>query len=317
MRKQLQFATWILAAGLAWSVGYLYNVRYGSELSWLRIMYERKMAIAAEVQAPQRVIILGGSGAHYTVDAELMQQELGIPVINLGLDGPIGLNVLLPSTIEAIQPGDVVLLIPEYLILLDEDGLGDRSGAFGMAIGQPGLGDIPPRQLTHDALLLGIPTLRAVTKSTWDVVQYGEMRGYYSDPVSDNGDPTALKQRTNSSWWQMQIKDTVSDHALEQISQFRQQVESKDATLVLGLPWLYASRDAETLENVQETAAALAEIAPVLYDPDSFNLQTDSSLFADTHYHLNQDARNLRSRELVQQLEPVLDKIAESQTANP
>jgi hypothetical protein len=309
--KQLKFATWILAAGLAWSVGYLYNVRYGGELSWVRRMYEQKMAIAAEVKAPRRVIVLGGSGAHYTVDAALMQQELGIPVINLGLDGPIGLNVLLPSTIEAIQPGDVVLLIPEYLILLDEDGLGDRSGAFGMAIGQPGLGDISPKQLTQDALLLGVPTLRAVTKSVWDVVQYSELRGYYSDPISANGDPTVLKERSKSAWWQMNIKDTVSSHALEQISQFRQQVENEGAILVLGLPWVYAHTDERTVENVQETATALAEIAPVLYDPKSLNLKTDSSLFADTHYHLNQDARLIRSRELAQQLSPILTSLSE------
>jgi hypothetical protein len=30
------------------------------------------MAIAKEVQAPQRILIVGGSGAHYTVDAKLI-----------------------------------------------------------------------------------------------------------------------------------------------------------------------------------------------------------------------------------------------------
>ncbi|WP_228371448.1 hypothetical protein [Trichormus azollae] len=83
------------------------NARYGGELSRLRMMYEQKMAIAKEVQAPQRILIVGGSGAHYTVDAKLIQQKLGIPSINIATDEPIGLDVILPSVADVIKKGDM------------------------------------------------------------------------------------------------------------------------------------------------------------------------------------------------------------------
>ncbi|MBD2567033.1 hypothetical protein [Anabaena lutea] len=302
MNKFLRLSSWFAIAGLTWGVGYLYNARYGGELSWLRMMYEQKMAIAKEVQAPQRILIVGGSGAHYTVDAELMQKDLGIPTLNMATDGPIGLDVILPSISDVIKKGDIVVLIPEYLLLLDDDGFGDRSGQFGAAIGKPGLGNIPTKQLAQDMMLLGVSTLKAVTKSSLDLVEKGRLTGYYSDPITANGDPTVMKQRTKSKWWSLTINDSVSPHSLRRIQQFKQEVEAKGATLVLGLSWIYGSTDSTTLGNIRKTAEELGKIAPVLYDKESLNVKTDSSLFADTHYHLNPSGRRTRTTELVQQL---------------
>jgi hypothetical protein len=35
----------------------------------------------------------------------------------------VGLNAILASVTEAIRPGDIVLLIPEDLIIIDDDGI--------------------------------------------------------------------------------------------------------------------------------------------------------------------------------------------------
>lgn len=305
MWKPLKLAPWFISAGIAWSIGFVYNVYYGGELSWLRMMYEDKMAIASQTKAPKRLLITGGSGAHYTIDAKLIEKKLGIPVINLGLDGPIGLDVILPSVIDQVRPGDIVLLIPEYLILLDEDGLGDRSANFGVATGKPGLGDIPPKQFAQDVWLLGVPSLRPFTKSMLDLIEKGKMTGYYSDPVDGHGDPTTTKPRTGK-WWKLQIEDPISQHALQRIAQFRQEVEAKGGTLVLSLPWVYADTDAESVANVRKTAEKLSKIAPLIYEEDSLNMKTDSSLFADTHYHLLPESRKIRAEEIVEQLKPVI-----------
>ncbi|NET00659.1 MAG: hypothetical protein F6K61_08795 [Sphaerospermopsis sp. SIO1G1] len=303
MNKFVKLFSWFAIAGVTWTAGYVYNARYGGELSWLRMMYEQKIAVAQEVQATERILVVGGSGAHYTVDAKLMQEQLDIPTINIATDGPIGLNVILPSVLDVIKEGDIVLLIPEYLLLLDQDGFGDRSGQFGAAIGKPGLGNIPPKQLAQDLMLLGIPTLKSATKSSLDLVKKGRFTGYYSDPITENGDPTVIKERTRSKWWPLPINDSVSNHAINRIQKFKQEVEAKGGTLVLGLSWIYGSTDDKTLNNIRDTAAKLEKIAPLLYDPESLNVKTDSSLFADTHYHLNPNGRRVRTTELVKQFQ--------------
>lgn len=304
--------SWLAVAGVAWTVGFVYNARHGGEISWLRQMYEEKAAIAAQTEAPRRLLIAGGSGAHYTINADLIAEELGIPVINLGLDGPVGLNAILTLLAEKVQPGDIVLLVPEHQILLDEDGIGDRTGGFVLSLGRPGLGDIPPKQLAQEILLAGVPTLRAATKSAWDLVEEGRLTGYYDAPLTDRGDPTHFKPRTGE-WWQMTFDKPISDRAEARIKDFKETVEAKGATLVLSLPWVYADRtDPDTQQSVRETAKRLEAIAPTIYNPDTLNLQMDSDLFADTHYHLLPDARKLRSRQIVWELRSTLDNLPEA-----
>jgi hypothetical protein len=305
MWKPLKLFPWFITVGIAWSIGFIYNVYYGGELSWLRMMYDQKQAIAANIQAPKRLLITGGSGAHYTLDSKAIEEDLGIPVINLGLDGPVGLDVILPSMLNQVRSGDIVLLIPEYLILLDEDGFGDRSGQFGVAIGLPGLGNIPAKQLTQDLLLLGVPTLRGITKSGFDLLEKGKLTGYYSDPVSDRGDPTTVKPR-EGKWWRLNIDDPISPHAVQRITKFRQEVEAKGGSLIISLPWVYGSDDEKSVSNIEKTAEELGKIAPLIYEKDSLNIKSDANLFADTHYHLLPEARKIRAQQLVEELKPLI-----------
>ena len=301
----LKIAPWFIAAGSAWTLGFIYNVHGGGELSWVKKMYEQKIAIAAQNKTTPRLLIIGGSGAHYTIDSQIISQGLGIPVINLGLDGPVGLNVILPSVIEQVKKGDIVLLIPEYLLLVSPDGLGDRSVSFGVATGRPGLGNIPPKEMAGDSWLIGVPTLRSLTKSGLDIVEKGKLAGYYSDPVNADGDPTTVKKRTGK-WWKLTIAQQISPHAVREITNFRNQIQAKGATLLISLPWIYGSTDKKTLANIQKTAQSLAQITPTIYEPDTYNIKTDSSLFADTHYHLLPESRKIRAKEIVEQLQPLL-----------
>lgn len=297
--------SWAAIAGLAWTAGALYNVYGGGETTWLRHLYQRKIALAQAIEEP-KLIVTGGSGAHYTINADVLAAELGQPVINMGLDGPVGLNLILPSILPQVNSGDTVVLIPEYLLLNHEKGLGDRSGAFALATGQPWTGNIPPQMLAQNILMFGVPSLRAIIKSSTDLVTLGRVTGYYDDPLTAQGDPTVTKVRAGK-WWQLKIKNPVTPHALERIAQFHQDVEAQGATLLLALPWVYGdASDSETLENIHVTAEALADIAPVVYNPETFNIQSDGTLFADTHYHLTPEGRKLRSQVLAQQLQPLM-----------
>jgi hypothetical protein len=306
-KKLLKLAPWLLAAVGAWSLGFIYNVYYGGELSWVRQMYNEKVAIAANIKSEPRLLVTGGSGAHYTINAKELEKGLGMPVINLGLDGPVGLDVILPSILEQVRKGDTVLLIPEYLILLDDDGLGDRSTAFGIAIGKPGLGNIPPEQFLQDTLMLGVPSLKPLAKSVVDLVEKGKLTGYYSDPIDDRGDPTVVKERTGK-WWKLAIDEPISEHAFNSIYNFKREVEARGGKLILSLPWVYGLESKKTIANIRKTAARLENIAPLVYDPKNLNIQSDSNLFADTHYHLLPNARIIRAQQLVRQLKPILEE---------
>lgn len=307
--KLPKIVSWLAVAGLAWGAGFIYNTRLGGDPYWLGQLYENKMAIAAGIPEP-KLIIAGGSGAHYTVNSDMLSKELDMPVVNLGLDGPIGLDVILPSVLDAVESGDTVLLVPEYLILapIDEfaDGFGEKSGSFSLVTGQKIMGNVPPKQMALSVLQLGIPSLKLAVKSATDLIEEGRFTGYYDGPLTERGDPVETKLRTGE-WWPLAIKTPISARAAGRIAQFKAEVEARGGELVLSIPWVYGDvADGSTLENVQKTADILSDIAPVLVDDKTLNVQTEPTLFADTHYHLIPEGREVRSQQLAQQLKPLL-----------
>ncbi|MDY6782673.1 MAG: hypothetical protein SW833_09040 [Cyanobacteriota bacterium] len=308
MRKPAKLVPWFAALGIAWSLGYAYNIYGGGLISWLRAMYQTKRVLAAKIEAPRRLLIAGGSGAHYTVNSQLIEEKLGIPVMNFALDGNLGLNIISPLIAEQVRPGDIVLLMPEYLMLMDDDGIGDRTVEFGMAIGRPGLGGVPLREIAQDTWLLGVPSLRNLTKSAVDLATKGQIEEYYSDPVTPRGDPTRTWQR-QSKWFKLKIGKPITKHAIARIKQFREEVEAKGGHLVLSASIIYgAADDPKTMKNVKKTVEELSKIAPTIaVDPQTLNVWTDSSKFADTHYHLQPEARITRSKQIIQDLKPLLE----------
>ncbi len=306
-KSLLNVWSWFAVAGLAWGAGFVYNVYMGGEAHWLRGLYQNKMAIASQITQP-KLIVTGGSGAHYTINSEILEKALNQPVVNLGIDGPVGLDVILPSILETVKPGDTVLLIPEYLILLDEDGYGDKSGLFGVAIGKPGLGGVPAKQLALETLQLGIPSLRWAVKSGTDLAEEGRFTGYYDGPLTQDGDPIETKPRTGE-WWPLKLSNAASPHAIERIAQFKKEVESKGGKLILSMPWVYGDvTDKKTMQSIQQTEKSLSKIAPLLVDERTLNIQESPALFADTHYHLKPEGREIRSQQLASQLKPLLQK---------
>ncbi len=310
MKPSKKLLSWLAITGAAWGAGFIYNVNMGGEAYWLKQLYANKVAIAAETAQP-KLIVTGGSGAHYTINSDLLTKELDRPVVNLGIDGPVGLDVILASVLDTVKPGDVVLLIPEYLILGEqeddiEDGFGPKSGMFGVAIGQPGLGGVPPKRLALETLQLGVPSLRQSVKAMVDIAEEGQLAGYYDGPLTERGDPIETKLR-EGEWWPLEIKAPASSHALARIEQFREEVEAKGGALILSIPWIYGDVEGEqTLENVQNIADAFADIAPTIVDLETLNVQATPALFADTQYHLTPEGREVRSQQLAEQLKPLL-----------
>jgi hypothetical protein len=61
-----------------------------------------------------KIVMVGGSNLAFGTDSKLIQDSLGINVINMGLYAKIGLRYMLAQVTPYIQRGDVVLVVPEY-----------------------------------------------------------------------------------------------------------------------------------------------------------------------------------------------------------
>jgi hypothetical protein len=61
-----------------------------------------------------KIILVGGSNLAFGTDSKLIQDSLGLSVINMGLYAKIGLRYMLAQVKPYIHRGDVVVVVPEY-----------------------------------------------------------------------------------------------------------------------------------------------------------------------------------------------------------
>jgi hypothetical protein len=104
----------------------------------------------------------------------------------------------------------------------------------------------------------------------------------------------------------MTFDTAASPHSIKLIEKLKKDLEAKGATLVVSLPWVYAKNDGKTVANIRKSAEELSRVVPTIYDPKDLNIKTDSTIFADTHYHLLPPVRIIRSEQLVSELKPIL-----------
>ncbi len=147
--------------------------------------------------------------------------------------------------------------------------------------------------------------MNGLVKSGVDLATKGKFDEYYSDTLTERGEPTKTWERS-AKWWKLGIDKPISAHSIEKIKEFKQEIEAKGATLILSLPVIYGNNNERTIKNVTQTKEELSKIAPTIYNPDNLNIWTDSTPFAETHYHLNPEGRIKRTEEIVTQIKPIL-----------
>lgn len=61
-----------------------------------------------------RILLIGGSSVVFGFRSDLMEEAFGLPVINLGLHAGFYRDYIFNEAEDAIGPGDIVLILPEY-----------------------------------------------------------------------------------------------------------------------------------------------------------------------------------------------------------
>ena len=70
--------------------------------------YERLNAIDEP-----KVIVVGGSSVAFGLDSALLEQHVGMPVVNFGLYATLGTKIMIDLSKANINEGDIVVLAPE------------------------------------------------------------------------------------------------------------------------------------------------------------------------------------------------------------
>lgn len=120
-----RFLIMFAASTLAWLAAIAFLpvtglVMSDADVTWAASLYRDKDRAVQSARKP-RVLAVGGSGTLFSLDTAELSRRLDRPVINYGSHAGLGLTYILDRAARALQPGDLVLLMPEHE-LLQESG---------------------------------------------------------------------------------------------------------------------------------------------------------------------------------------------------
>jgi hypothetical protein len=267
-----------------------------------------KHKLIAETPSP-RVVIVGGSNVAFGFDSEYLQKQLGLPVINMGLHGGLGLRYSLNEIAPYIRKGDVYILSPEYPQFDDPDG--DLTLLQLLTVYPRGLQYLAPENLI--AFPRAFLQLSQFKRNWWGRAGF---KSPSFDPVynrsafNNNGDVISHLGRmtpphTNFPKELRLIGPTDSDTpALVALIKFEQACTNRGATVFFAFPAVVADyyKEPENLKNIKLLDTNLRHNTRliILGTPDENVFP--STAFFDAVNHLNKAPRFQRTEHLLQDL---------------
>ncbi|MFK3973970.1 hypothetical protein ACI2KS_24960 [Pseudomonas sp. NPDC087358] len=80
---------------------------------WIEKAYAHKLALADAIKQP-KLVVVAGSAAMFGIDSAMLEQAVGRPVVNLGVNAGVLSPYIQHYARQVIKPGDWVLLPVEY-----------------------------------------------------------------------------------------------------------------------------------------------------------------------------------------------------------
>jgi hypothetical protein len=284
-----------------------------------------KEELAKTTKAP-RVILVGGSGLAFGMVSPMLREGIHREPINLGLQASLGLGYMLNQAERLAQPGDWVVLLPEYnhyYLRLDE------ALTIARLLEQsPGSWRDFPRDFQFFKVLLdsGLYFLR---ERLWRV--YSKQRGieessapYHRESFNREGDVVGH--------WEMIAKDhpavarlgvEIDPGVVEQINSFAERAKSRGIRVWLAHPPLEAREFDLWQDSLTELQSTLDRDLNVPQLNRIDEMRYPDELFFDTMYHLTRPGAERRTQQLIERLNaaaeaPSVDpKTAEPRAAAP
>lgn len=296
----------VITYGAIWAIPTRSDLVYASLLD--------KHKLLSTVSAP-RLIFVGGSGIALGLDSELLEQELGLPVINMGVNAGFGLHFMLEEVQPFVQSGDVVVIIPEYEHFYGNLLEGDQNLLWALRILPASL-----QQLTWQQIRQVIPLLPAFFQQrVREILQRTPDPVYNRAGFNEHGDFVNHLKLPNRAIVPYAIAPMgasaqvmLNYNALAQLATFQQDAHRKGATVVLIYPaiaenfWHYGNNQSVIgqLTDLITTHQIITQLA----QPSDYVLPED--VFFDTVYHLSAEGRELRTKQIAVVLKQSLPMLA-------
>lgn len=255
----------------------------------------------------RKLILVGGSNLHYGINSEMLESGIGIEVVNMGIQGSIGLEYYFNEIMDKVKENDVVVFLPEpalfYKIPLDgEQTLYNLISKFPKGIcylnfdqilsSPKYLGMTIKENLEYFVMLITMKllnrkTILEETNELGDYLGHKNKKSIYSSKI-----PPA-------NFVISEVEPRVDSTVLFLIKAAAR-IKSKGAQFYISFS--PTAKSAEEFEIFQVIDNKISEIFSTVKLSSIFENIYPDYYFLDTSHHLLYDKRNERTQILINQL---------------
>lgn len=283
---------------------------------WTYALLHRKQELAAQMTGP-RLLILSGSAGLFGINAQLIQQQTGYPTMNMAVHVGLGLDYQLYYIRETARAGDTVFLPLEYALYstsYDNEAHDD----FVLARDPGYFHQLPWPETISMATRIRFVRLQI----GWRDKRHPEKtRAHqpYEDTIDNNGDylnNMAVDRQPNSPLMLLKAEELLDwnagNHsgAFAKLRDFIAWAKTHQVRVLAGFPNLIARPEYDGPAAEQAIQAITdfykSEGVPVIGNAREVMLPPEQ--FFNMSYHPTHEAALERTKRLIPELEPYLQK---------
>jgi len=285
----------------AWAVAALYTLQGNPEIAFFRRAdaLKREWSRAIGSGHTNRIIVFGGSSCLTSIVPRRMLEQHQLPTLNLGLGAGMGAQILTRYALDAVQPGDTLIVALEPGLLVRPSELEPLGVQFAVATGQPRLLS-NGRRVDWLGALVGLrPGGYHVFTLLGKIILRQPLYRYARSELKEGGwhEVAARRDLGNPGVGKL----TLSPEGKELLATIYRECQRRGVRVAYAFPWQFCvpedltATQREDLLFVREVAAVI----PVLREP-SLGAHAVREHFADTLLHPIGTAAALRTDELAQ-----------------
>lgn len=259
-----------------------------------------KVARLESINEP-KIVLLGNSNVVFGFDSKMIEDALGMPVVNMGLHGGNGNPFHEEMSKYNITPGDIYVLC--HTAYSDDDGIVEPMTAWATIENHFHLWKL----LRLKDVRLMADAFPVYIKKCFNLYASGEGNRDYDNvysrsAINEYGDVGIELKDTEYTFDLVVYPDPVYDTTIERINELNKYITDRGATLVVGgYPTGNGglTSDSQRLVDLQEE---LKEKLDCMVISNYTDYMFDYLYYFNTGYHLNTEGAKLRTAQLIADL---------------
>ena len=262
---------------------------------------------AQKIKTP-KIIFAGGSHLAFGLDSEMVEKELSVPVVNLGINAGFGLSFMLEEVKHVMNENDIIIISFAYLQPNDEilelkimagDYYKEARKFYSLSMYQylklyfsntrkkyiDLIDNLFKGRSNTTKALENSEEISVYSRSSFN--KYGDMVAHLNLKPKEN---LADKEVFNYQYWE----------EIKSINEFAKYVQKRNAKVYFMYPNMTVGEYNKNQKVIERLSSDIEKNMKVekLNTPTSFVYP--ENLFFDTVYHLNKDGRAINTKKIIE-----------------